>query len=412
MLDVDGQVISAGALIQRVEQLVGTIDTSQVSAGGSHQAEPPQLDAPIHEMRVIHGQMHPPDLRGTGGVRGRISSALKRLVRRLTSWYVEPRWILQQGLDSQSIEFAAQAYNNIWRIDVELAELRRQNARLKLQLVASSERMSRHLLGYEELREDVAAQRGILARTAMEEDIQPLHTEIKTVLDRLGAVGTSGANIDYVEFENRFRGDHNELAASQERYVSLFPPASETGLIIDIGCGRGEMLSLLERAGQEAVGVDTDPGMVEFCTSTGLTAVLDDGIHYLSQVPADSLKGIFCAQVVEHLITPELEQLVLLAYRSLRLGGVLVIETINPRSSYALGNHFYADTSHVRPVHPETLRFICEQIGFQRVELEERSPHPSLALGAELPQGPTARAVETLLANVFGYQDYVIVATK
>jgi O-antigen chain-terminating methyltransferase len=107
-----------------------------------------------------------------------------------------------------------------------------------------------------------------------------------------------------------------------------------------------------------------------------------------------------------------LEQLVRLSLRTLRVGGVLVIETINPRSSFALGNHFYADTSHVRPVHPETLRFICEQIGFRNVQLEERSPHPSLALGADLPEDSMGRAVDALLDSVFGYQDYVIVATK
>jgi hypothetical protein len=152
--------------------------------------------------------------------------------------------------------------------------------------------------------------------------------------------------------------------------------------------------------------------MVEVCRENGLPAVVDDGIHFLSQIPDASLKGIFCAQVVEHLITPEMEQLVRLAHRTLRPGGVLVVETINPRSSFALGNHFYADTSHVRPVHPETLRFICEQIGFVRVELEERSPHPALALEADLPGGSVGDAVKQLLEQVFGYQDYVIVATR
>ncbi len=91
---------------------------------------------------------------------------------------------------------------------------------------------------------------------------------------------------------------------------------------------------------------------------------------------------------------------------------MIVIETINPRSSFALGNHFYADTSHVRPVHPETLRFICEQIGFTSVQLEERSPHPSLALGRGASRWSIGQAVGALLENVFGYQDYVIVATK
>jgi len=140
--------------------------------------------------------------------------------------------------------------------------------------------------------------------------------------------------------------------------------------------------------------------------------VKDDGIHFLSQTPDDSLRGIFCAQVVEHLITPELEQLVRLAYRTLMVGGVLLMETINPRSSFALGNHFYADTSHVRPVHPETLRFICEQVGFTRVQLEERSPHATLALQSELPESSVGQAVTALLDSVFGYQDYAIVATK
>jgi O-antigen chain-terminating methyltransferase len=88
------------------------------------------------------------------------------------------------------------------------------------------------------------------------------------------------------------------------------------------------------------------------------------------------------------------------------------METINPRSSYALGNHYYADTSHVRPVHPETLRFICEQIGFRNVMLEERSPHPALALADDLPSTPEGDAVRALLQSVFGYQDYVVVATK
>jgi hypothetical protein len=63
-------------------------------------------------------------------------------------------------------------------------------------------------------------------------------------------------------------------------------------------------------------------------------------------------------------------------------------------------------------VHPETLRFICEQIGFARVQLEERSPHEAMELSGELPEDPMGRAVGTLLENVFGFQDYVVVATK
>jgi 2-polyprenyl-3-methyl-5-hydroxy-6-metoxy-1,4-benzoquinol methylase len=412
MLDVDGQVVSAEALVERVEQLLTTIGAGDGEAAPGGRAEEAPLDAPVHSMRLMFSELNPPDLVDTSSVRARGSVLVKRLIRKTTSWYVEPRWAVQHEIDRQNIEFSSQAYNSVRRIEAELDELRRQNTRVKLQLVAANERVSRYRRETELLQTSVALQEGIFKGVAMQDEVQPLAREITALLDRLGAVGATGADINYVDFEDRFRGDNSELADSQERYLSLFPPSGVPGRIVDIGCGRGEMLALLEREGQEALGVDTDLGMVEVCREKGLQAVVDDGIHFLSQVADDSLKGIFCAQVVEHLITPEMEQLVRLAHRALQPGGVLVMETINPRSSFALGNHFYADTSHVRPVHPETLRFICEQVGFEQVQLEERSPHPTLALEADLPEGSVGDAVKQLLESVFGYQDYVIVATK
>ncbi len=411
MLDVDGQVISADVLIERIEHLLGAVRVDERTSTALVEPSPP-LDLPIHRMRTVLSEIHPPDVDGSSGPRGLVGSVVKRVVRRMTSWYVEPRWILQQQFDSQGVEFSAQAYNSIYRIDTELDELRRQIARLKMQLVTVSETNNRMRREVASIVEDTQLQTEVFQHAALQSDVRPLAKEITSILDRLGAIGTTGADIDYVGFEDRFRGSKEELRASQERYLTLFPPGPVPGRVIDIGCGRGEMLSLLEAAGQDALGVDLDPDMVEVCRSRGLNAVVDDGIHYLSRVADDSLKGIFCAQVVEHLITPELEQLIVLAHEKLHREGVLVIETINPRSSYALGNHFYADTSHVRPVHPETLRFICEQVGFVSVELEERSPHPLLELSSDLPDGATGEAVEALLESVFGHQDYVVVATK
>jgi len=165
-------------------------------------------------------------------------------------------------------------------------------------------------------------------------------------------------------------------------------------------------------AGHKAIGVDMDTNMIELCQAKGLPVVQDDGLHFLTVSDDESLGGIFCAQVVEHLLTPELERLIELSYRKLMPGAVLVMETINPRSLFALGNHFFADTSHIRPVHPETLRFICEEIGFERVELEERSLHPLMKSLDELPSGEVSTAVKELLRSVFGFMDYAIVATK
>jgi len=403
VFDVDGHVIAAEDLLARVERLIRTIDDTNPAPSNavpdSNARELlPEVVAPMRSMQAVLAELHPPDLGRPRGARGRASSSVKRLIRRLTSWYVEPRWILQENYDGRNLELASGIVNAFPRIDAELDELRRQNIRLKLQVVTSVERLNRYRREVDNFLKSVATQ----------EDVHILGRELK----RLGAVGSTGTEIDYVAFEDRCRGSSEDLRESQKRYLTLFPPPEGSGQIIDIGCGRGEMLELLIGAGYDVQGVDTDPGMVDVCRSKGLPVVQDDGIHFLEQTDDETLRGIFCAQVVEHLLTSELERLIKLAYRKLLTGGVLVVETINPRSLYALGNHFFADTSHVRPVHPETLSFICEQIGFSRVQLEERSPHPLMAVVDDLPEGELGAAVGTLLKNVFGYQDYAVVATK
>jgi O-antigen chain-terminating methyltransferase len=252
-----------------------------------------------------------------------------------------------------------------------------------------------------------------LSGTAFREDLDQVRHELVSVLERLGAASSSGAEIDYVQFENRFRGVGGELKERQRPYLQVLPPPSSAGRVLDVGCGRGEMLELLGETGHDAFGVDTDEGMVEECRRKGLNVVHDHAIALLERLANDSLKGVFCAQVVEHLLTSELHRFVELSFEKIRPGGVLVIETINPRSSFALGEHFYADPSHVRPVHPETLRFLCEEIGFSSVTMEELSPHPAWEMVSHLPRDDRmAEAVRSLVRSVFGYQDYSIIATK
>ena len=412
MLDVDGNVVSAEALVSRVEELIQRIDQGEAVPGGSKPGGLPALVAPVHSMRALHGGMQPPDVASSGGLRGWTGTLVKKSVRRLMSWFVEPRFQVQEQIDSRMVDFASEAYNAIHHLSEELEDLRRQNVRAKLEVVATGERLRRQQIVTNQTVELVSHLEQVVRGAADQGELRVLSKEFATLLDRLGADTVSGVEVDYVEFERRFRGDATDVAASQRRYLSLFPPAKITDRIVDIGCGRGEMLAMLAEEGHNVVGVDLDAGMVEACLDQGLEAVLDDGIHFLAQTPPGSLKGVFCAQVVEHLLTPELEELVRLAFAALRPDGVLVMESINPRSFYALGNHFYADTSHVRPVHPETLRFLCEQLGYREVHLEERAPHPTLELRDDLPDDAVGGAVRQLLESVFGYQDYVVVAIK
>jgi 2-polyprenyl-3-methyl-5-hydroxy-6-metoxy-1,4-benzoquinol methylase len=403
VFDVDGHVIGADDLVERVEKLIKRIDAAGYEpATTSGRREPPadeeELAAPLDPMRALHVDViRPTEIAQAPGARGRAQNLAKRAVRKLTAWESEPRWTAQQNYDGHNIHFAAGVVAELTRIDRELEDLRRQNVRLRLQLVSSAEKLTRYRRQIERLLENVPSGADI--------------ETIKKQVERLTTVPYESA-IDYAAFEERCRGSSEDLRQLQKHYLSFFPPPEGLGKVLDIGCGRGEMLETLLEAGYDAVGIDLDSGMVEVCRSRGLPAIHGDAIGYLASVPPQSFRGIFCAQVVEHLLTSELERMLRLSREKLMDSGVMVVETINPRSLYSLGNHFFADTSHTKPVHPETLRFMCEQVGFKSVLLEEESPHPIMKLLEDLPQDELGDVLRQLGTSVFGNQDYAIIATR
>ena len=157
--------------------------------------------------------------------------------------------------------------------------------------------------------------------------------------------------LDYFAFEARMRGSRAEIRDRQQRYVADFADAAP---VLDVGCGRGEFLSLLREAGIDAMGVDSDPDMVDVCLSQDLSVERDDALAFLARLQDGSLGGVFAAQVVEHLPPGPLVRLLELVSAKLRPGGVFVAETMNPLSFVALKNYF-ADLTHAQPLVPETL---------------------------------------------------------
>jgi 2-polyprenyl-3-methyl-5-hydroxy-6-metoxy-1,4-benzoquinol methylase len=167
-------------------------------------------------------------------------------------------------------------------------------------------------------------------------------------------------DFDYFSFESRFRGTEEEIKERQRPYVACYRGAVN---ILDIGCGRGEFLELLRDAGIPAKGVDADLDMVLACREKALDIAHDDALHFLENSPDACFGGVFAAQVIEHLEPRRMMELIRMCHRKLRAGGTIVLETINPQCAAGM-NAFYLDPSHVRPVHPEMLRFFLESIDF------------------------------------------------
>jgi O-antigen chain-terminating methyltransferase len=220
----------------------------------------------------------------------------------------------------------------------------------------------------------------------------------------------------YVGFEDRFRGSPEDIRRRLEEYLPIF---ANTKDVLDVGCGRGEFLELLREHGVASRGIDVNAAMVEVCRGKGLPAETADALIYLRALPDGSLGGMFAAQVVEHLEPRYLAQLLDAAFDKLRPGAPIVLETINPACWFAFFESYIRDLTHVRPVHPDTLKYLLIASGFQRVDIRYRAPYPESEKLQPVAAPGLADLVDTLNANaekinrlLFTYLDYAAIGTR
>ena len=209
-----------------------------------------------------------------------------------------------------------------------------------------------------------------------------------------------------------------------EDYVPIFSGATD---VVDVGCGRGELLGLLRARGAKARGVDASPAMVELCRAAGLDVEQGDAVGYLERQPDGSIGGLAAIQVVEHFAPAYLTRFLETAYHKMRGGAPLVLETINPACWMAFFETYIRDLTHQRPLHPDTLRYLVQASGFTHVDVQFRQPvraedrldrvpePPSLAVHPEgLAQVVAAlnAQADKLNARLFSSMDYVVIARR
>jgi SAM-dependent methyltransferase len=319
-----------------------------------------------------------------GRARGLLLVPAKSVLRKLMRWYVEPLAVDQRRFNASVLKLA-DAFSA--RADAGLASLSRRldelDPRVEGQARRSNELEER--LTRLERRERGSARRPAPLALPAEPQGQPVFP-------------------DYFAYESRMRGATELVREKQRGYVEDF---RGTAPVVDLGCGRGEFLLLLREAGIEAKGVDVEADMVAYARGEGLEVELTGAIEYLEGLADGSLGGIFAAQLLEHLPASTVVRLLELAAVTLRSGGLLVAETINPLSPIALRNYF-ADLTHAQPLVPETLELLARQAGFASVETRFlNEPEEKLVEPADPTIAANVRRLNELL---FAPLDYAIVA--
>jgi O-antigen chain-terminating methyltransferase len=250
--------------------------------------------------------------------------------------------------------------------------------------------------------------------------VNALQGELRTagLLPPLGATaGSDDGWFDayYRRFEDRFRGSPDEIRERLAFYMPILQPVFDAlrlhaapARLVDLGSGRGELLELAAGHGLESYGVDASEAMVAHCRDRGLQVVHADAVEHLHTLAADSIAAVTSIQVIEHLPFRALLRLATEAFRVLRPGGVIILETPNPENLIVGACNFYYDPTHLRPLPPEPMRYLLESIGFERTTIERLHPGATEADAGDA-DDPVAN-VYTAIMRV--PQDYALIGYK
>jgi len=216
----------------------------------------------------------------------------------------------------------------------------------------------------------------------------------------------------YLAFEASYRGTLADIEQRQRAYLPFVQhaiPDPDSGLVLDLGCGRGEWLSLLHREGYQTLGVDSNPAMLQSARDQGLNVQQADLLQALRLCEPGSIAVLSAFQVVEHLPLAVLLEVFSEARRVMRPGGVLLLETPNPENLQVSSYSFWLDPTHQHPLPPPLLANLAQYFGFIDIHIERVSPWPQVPSAPSAEAPPQAQRLHQLL---YCEQDYALIARQ
>ena len=385
----------------------------------------PDLPGSLEQMNSLWTAAEPP-LGGGIAAAGRrqVFSAIAPALERQAQWNAAVVQVINGHVD-ETARLHAQLRNLVAALMKYLQRvLPVMDARDRMASALATSRAELILEAFDRRHESLG--RRLEGLLALRDRVEAMSEEMKAIKGALAsppsaetatAAIRAAGDAAYVAFENRFRGSPEEIRERLSGYVELFRDLSP---VADLGCGRGEFLELLKENNVEALGVEGNAALMRECLDRGLDVELENLLEFLRKRKGASLGGIFAAQVAEHLPPAALQETLREAHRVLRPGGLLVLETVNPRSLVAFLEIYNRDLTHEKPLHPDTLSFLAAAAGFTDVRIQLRAPvDASSRLQSVPPEELPPRAVAVLNENwqklndiVYGAQEYALFARR
>lgn len=342
---------------------------------------------------------------------------VKRLVARLVGWYVEPA-LNEQRVFNASI---TRAVNEMKRYvdhvqineDITSTIVHRDLALFRANILFLNKHIERRMADFEN-------------------ELTALRAHAVEPAKRGNGAGDNGGGrvddvmgaIDVLTLEQRVHGSPRMVKDRQRVFLEYFAGCSR---VLVIGCGRGEMLQLLEQDGVPARGVETNPALVDYCRDNGLDVLQADPVEHLDSLEDGALEGLLLARFAGHQPPSRLVRMLTLCRKKLAPDAPLVIETPNPFSLYAVASYALESSGQAHPLHPETLKQLCLSYGFTQPRVMFLTPLPPEEHLEELELAGSGALLEPrqhelfhqvnenfarLNRILFSHRDYAVVASR
>lgn len=250
------------------------------------------------------------------------------------------------------------------RIDLTTHQAARHAAELQALKVQVDKQIDDLVERLQKSRMDVAQQETRLSRllegaqVTPSAPVQQSHPEQDHLLDSL-----------YYSLEDALRGTPEEIKEEVKVYLPVLQKAGISSDILDVGCGRGEWLEVLREGGLQARGIDTNRILVQKCKELSLDVEEHEALSYLGSLSDGSLNAVTAFHFAEHLPLETLVKFLDEAGRTLKAGGLLILETPNPENLLVGSCNFYLDPTHKNPIPIPTMKLLVEARGFRCEEV-------------------------------------------